>query len=149
MKHIATITCGSALVLAAACWLPACVQTSGGGGNSEFDGGDCTYAETPGVATIVSVEDAAAGGNNCANDPVRVVFDFTPDDPEASQPSDTGVSIGVADGKNPPREWVTDEGFTVGSQHRCLREDITSGTCTPVIYFFPDNDFDAGAAACE
>lgn len=36
----------------------------------------------------------------------------------------------------------------MGSQHTCIRRDITKGTCTPVLYRFPDVDTQAGLDAC-
>ena len=111
-------------------------------------GGPCEYADTPGVATIVSVEPAPSSALNCTNNPVEVVFDFTPDDTAQAGRAATSRTLTIGEGLNPPRSWVQAEGLTVGSQHTCIRRDITKGACTPVIYRFPDIDTQAGLTAC-
>ena len=111
-------------------------------------GGPCEYDDTPGTATIVSVQDADPAGNNCANDPVEVIFDFTPDDAGAADLAATGWHLTISAGENPPRAWVEDEGLTEGSEHSAIRRDITQGTCTPILYEFTEVDYDAGVAAC-
>ncbi len=117
-------------------------------GCDTITGGPCTYDDTPGTATIASVEDADPADNNCANDPVEVVFDFAPDDPGAADLAATGLRLTIAGGANPPLAWVEDEGLTEGSAHDVIRRDITRGTCTPVLYEFLNVDYDAGIAAC-
>jgi hypothetical protein len=111
-------------------------------------GGPCEYAEVSGTATIVSVSDASEGENNCANDPVVVVFDFVPDDPGDEAHAATGWHLTIGGGANPPRAWVDAEGLTVGTEHPCMRSDILSGTCTPVLYTFTGVDYDAAIDAC-
>jgi hypothetical protein len=111
-------------------------------------GGPCTYQDTPGVATIVSVETANPSDNNCPNDPVEVVFDFAPDDPDIGDLEATRFSLTISSGTNPPLSWVTAEGLEVGTQHPCMRRDITRGTCTPIIYTFTEVDYDAAAEQC-
>ncbi len=111
-------------------------------------GGPCEYENTSGVATITSVEPASTNGLNCTNDPVEVVFDFTPDDAADAGLAATGRTLTIGEGLNPPLSWVQAEGLTVGSQHTCIRRDITKGTCTPVLYRFPDVDTQAGLDAC-
>ena len=91
--------------------------------------------------------EADPDSNNCANDPVEVVFDFVPTDPTVDA-SATGWRLTISDGANPPAAWVADEGLTEGSEHPCTRRNIISGTCTPVLYEFTDVDYDAGIAAC-
>ena len=111
-------------------------------------GGGCDYDHTPGVATIISVETAGADDFNCPNDPVVVVFDFVPDDPADAALAKTGERLWIGDGKNPPRPWVEAEGLTVGSTHTCIRDDITAGTCTPLLFDFPNLDLQAASDAC-
>ena len=117
-------------------------------------GGGCAYAEIPGVATIVSVRQADPSLYNCRNDPVEVVFDFVPDDPKAPDRyrfpawADTGQHLTVPGGANPARQWTLNEGLTAGTQHACVRSEITAGTCTPVIFTLSDVDYTKGATAC-
>ncbi len=108
----------------------------------------CKYHDTPGVATIVSVDAADPGDLNCPNDPVEVVFDFEPDDPDAGNLAATGLSLTISEGLNPAFSWVTEEGLEVGTQHPCLRRDITRGTCTPIIYQFTEVDYQAALEVC-
>lgn len=106
--------------------------------------GRCKYVDIPGTVVVISVTDADASANNCPNDPVEVRFNFTPDDPAArdlyiyGDVTDTNRRLTVFDGKNPPRHWVVDQGLTEGSTHRCIRHEAIEGTCTPVIFDFPD-----------
>ena len=111
-------------------------------------GGPCEYTDTPGTATIVSVSDAEPDANNCANDPVVVVFDFAPADPGDEAGAATGWHLTIAGGANPPRAWVQAEGLIEGTQHACVRSDIVTGTCSPVVYEFSNADYEAGIAAC-
>ncbi|MGD8451689.1 MAG: hypothetical protein PVJ57_07705 [Phycisphaerae bacterium] len=113
-----------------------------------FDGGPCEYADTPGVATVVSVSPADPGDPNCWNDPVEVVFDYVPDDPELAHLAVSGIRLTISEGVNPPATWVEDEGLTAGSPHPCLRRDITSGACTPLLFELLDVDYEAGIDQC-
>jgi hypothetical protein len=110
----------------------------GCGGNI---GGDCTYVQTPGTATIVSVESSDGW---CA-DAVVVTFDFVADDGAADVQTGT---ITIAAGDDPPLSWVEDEGLTEGSTHDMVREDIDKGTCSPLLYTLTNVDYDAALDAC-
>ncbi len=116
-------------------------------------GGTCEYTSVSGVATIVSVEAAGSDETNCSNDPVKVTFSFVPDDATATQSytityiSDDSIELQVSSA-NPPSEWVQAEGLTVGSEHPCVRKEITSGTCTPLIFELTDVDYEQGIEMC-
>ncbi|HVP11021.1 MAG TPA: hypothetical protein VMV94_07520 [Phycisphaerae bacterium] len=118
-----------------------------GGDDTPF-GGYCRYTGTPGVATITCVEAPEPGDLNCTNDPVAVIFDFQPDDPASGGLAATGVRLTISEGENPPRQWAEGEGLIVGSQHACVRRDIEWGTCSPLLYEFPDVDYGAGIQLC-
>ena len=111
----------------------------------KMDGGPCKYSSIPGIAIIEIVKSAESSGNNC-RDAVEIIFDFIPDNPiiinQYHFPSypDTGINFTVGDGKNPPAEWAQNKGLIKNSSHRCIRKEITGGTCTPVIFEFPDID---------
>jgi len=111
-------------------------------------GGPCEYIDTPGTATIVSVEPADPDALNCPNDPVVVMFDFQPVEPAGGTLAATGIRLTISEGVNPPREWVESEGLTPGSQHPCLRRDITSGACTPLLFELTDVDYGTGIDLC-
>jgi hypothetical protein len=89
-------------------------------------GGDCAYEDTHGTCTFV---DAAGGAD--------VTFDFVSDDGTVTD-SDTLV---VGDGGTPPTQACVDElGIAAGVSVGCSLRNITSGTCTPVIFAFDDFD---------
>jgi len=117
--------------------------------NSDPIGGSCTYMSTTGTATIVSLNGASTGSNNCNNNPVEVVFDFTPANPaDANTATDTNRVLTVGDGKNPPLNYVLSKGLTVGSTHPCTRQIEISGSCTPVVFTFTDVNLSDYAASC-
>jgi len=111
-------------------------------------GGPCEYADTPGTSTIVAVEAPDPSLLNCSNNPVEVVFDFLPDDPANEHLAATGERLTIGEGVNPPRAWVEGEGLMVGSQHPCVRRDMVSGTCTPLLFEFPDVNVQTGLDVC-
>ena len=119
------------------------------------DGGPCDYQSTAGIALIQEWAAVSPEENNCAQ-AVRLVFDFVPDDPDASRhyPTrtvdvpDTSRTLMVGGGKNPPLQWVVDQGLTPGSIHRCERRDITAGTCTPVNFRFLEIDYTSYVTDC-
>lgn len=117
-------------------------------------GGPCKYDQIPGVAVVVSIEEQPASeGGGCSN-PVRVVFNFVPDDPDATagyrfpERSDDGHHLTVSGGFDPPSEWVQAEGLVVGSAYPAVRKEIVRGTCTPVIFEFTELDYEAGSDMC-
>ena len=117
---------------------------TGCGGDSDEPltpvGGPCTYREWPGEAVITQAAAADPEALNCDNQPVSVLFDFTPDAPSTPAdylfPSveDQGRALTLGEGLNPPRAWVEREGLAPGSSHAAVRMEITSGTCTPVLF---------------
>ena len=116
-------------------------------------GGPCKYIDIPGVATITSIETADTSSYNCRN-AVEVLFDFMPDDTTAQQRyrfpvwPDTSQHLIVGAGMNPAREWVTAEEISVGKTYDCLRREIISGACTPVIFDIVGIDFSEWADYC-
>jgi hypothetical protein len=106
-----------------------------------------TYTPTPGTARITAAETAPADELNCKNDPVRVLFDFTPSDPGAGGAA-TNIRLHIGSGENPPRAWVEAEGLAIGSVHPAIREDQPNGPCTPEVFTLTDVDTMAGIQAC-
>ena len=106
------------------------------------------YTDTPGTARITSIANAPAGQYNCANDPVQVLFDFTPADPANASLAASGVALTIGAGQNPPRSWVTASGITVGADLPVIRSDQPVGPCSPVSWTFTSLDEAAGLAAC-
>ena len=116
-------------------------------------GGGCAYRNISGNAVIDEVKTAPDWQNNCV-DPVEVLFHFVPDDPAARSSylhpdwPDSGRRYVVGDGKNPPRNWARLVGLIVGSKHRAIRSEITQGSCTPVVFLFPDIDSTTSHKEC-
>lgn len=110
-------------------------------------GGPCTYTEFTGTATITAIEDAPADDYNCANNPKLVLYTFTA---EASSNytfanvADTDQSLKILGGKNPAQTWLENNGVQVGNTYACVRSEIQSGTCTPVIFTIKDLDLTSG-----
>jgi len=110
---------------------------------ADIVGGKCTYNDIQGTATIDSVAEPDAGENNCKH-AVKIFFTFTPDDVDApndyrfSEWPDKDQAFFVGAGKNPPKVWTESAGLIQGSTHKCVRSEIISGTCTPVIFSFPE-----------
>jgi hypothetical protein len=105
-------------------------------------GGGCEYTQIEGTAIITAIEDAPADENNCPNNPKKVSFKFIPNDPSApdnykfENVLDSIQYLSINDGKNPSLTWIEANGVTVDSVYTCFREEITTGTCTPVIFSF-------------
>ncbi len=98
---------------------------------------------------IVSLNSASTNSNNCNNNPVEVVFDFTPANPDdANDATDKNRTLTVGDGKNPSLNYVLSKGLTIGSTHPCTRQIEVSGTCTPVAFTFTAVDLSDDAASC-
>jgi hypothetical protein len=113
-----------------------------------FVGGPCAYTDIPGWARVVSIQAAPPKAHNCPNDPVEVRFDFIPADPslEAKQAEDLTLTVGA--GMNPARSYVAAKGIVKGKTYRCVRREITKGTCTPVLYTFPKIDLSDFEQSC-
>ena len=117
-------------------------------------GGPCDYKEIEGTAVITSIVDAQSDDYNCRKRPVKVSFDFTPDDSSAKSKylfpnvSDSRQNIRLSGGLNPPKDFMKVKGIIVGTSHKCVRKEIIKGACTPVLYEFPEIDFSGYAKHC-
>ena len=116
-------------------------------------GGPCAYEDTPGKAVITAVGGADPDEANCAREPRAVLFDFIPDKPRTRWRfpnwGTSGQRLTVAGGMNPPASWLRSQKVRVGAELSCVRREIVKGTCTPVVYEFPDLDMAAAAEACR
>ena len=111
-------------------------------------GGLCEYVEISGTAKITSITEVS-GENTCV-DAMEVRFDFVPDDMEAVQNFNQAgyQKITVGAGMDPSMEWVNQQGIEVGSEVKCIKKEITEGTCTPVIFEFSELDFSSWEQSC-
>jgi hypothetical protein len=118
-------------------------------------GGPCHYTVIPGTCRITSVKNAAPDQNNCQNDPVEVLFDFTPKNKKAPDDyrlpawKDKNQHLVLPGGRNPPRKWVEQQGLKQGATKNCQRTEITQGTCAPVIFKILDVDFSTANDLCS
>ena len=117
-----------------------------------LDGGPCDYRQYEGVAMIIAIEDAPADGNNCPNNPKRVIYAFTPNDSSATETylfpnePDSLQYFEISGGINPSQSWIENNEMEIGKEYTCLREEITQGTCTPIIFTFTDPALDMDGA---
>ena len=93
-----------------------------------------------------AIEDAPADDYNCANNPKLVRYTFTPEAAEASSDyaftniTDKDQSLKILGGKNPAQTWLENNGVQIGNTYACVRAEIQSGTCTPVVFTIKDLD---------
>lgn len=107
-------------------------------------GGSCSYVKFEGYAKITSIVPAPESEYNCPEKPELVTFEFTPLDKSDRKKyrftgySDSAVNMRINDGVNPSHAWIKNNGIAIGKKFRCFRTELSKGTCTPVIYTFPD-----------
>jgi hypothetical protein len=98
------------------------------------------------MAFITRIMPDTLQNRTCTN-AVIVFFDFSPDNHDVVDhykfPAwpDSNRRLTVSSGINPPDSWVAAQGLTENSEHRCIRQELTSGTCTPVIFEFTEIDY--------
>lgn len=111
---------------------------------AESERSGCEYVRYEGYAIIKSVKPAGASEYNCPDNPQKIVFDFTPlniSDRKSyifTNRSDSGAELKINEGINPSLAWVKMNGITAGKKFRCFRTELKKGTCTPVIFTFPE-----------
>lgn len=143
MKRKALLAVALLAILAAA----ACAE------RSVMVGGPCDYEDTPGKALVTAVGAPDPDEANCINQPRVVLFDFVPDKPVKSWRFPNwglkGQRLQVAGGFNPSAKWLRGQGIKVGTELTCIRREIVKGTCTPVVWDFPELAMSAAAADCQ
>ncbi len=107
----------------------------------------CLYERTAGMARIAVVQSSTRAGS-CPNDPVEVLFDFTPNEASNTNLVATGERLTVTSGSDPARSWVEASGLPVGSVHPATRSDETNGACAPLGFSLDDVDYKVAADAC-
>ena len=107
-------------------------------------GTDCTYIQYQGKARIISIDNAPINENNCPVNPKKILFVFTPNDTTVRSNylfknwSDT--SSLTVNGLNPSQLFLDSLHITVGNEFNSNRQEITQGTCTPVLFNFTEID---------
>jgi hypothetical protein len=108
------------------------------------DGGRCTYVKYEGKAKIKSIAPAPVAEYNCPENPMQILFEFTPDTITDRQKykfdnyNDTACYMRINDGANPSNKWIAFNKVEIGKVFKCFRMEQALGTCTPVIFEFPD-----------
>jgi len=106
----------------------------GGSGSAPIVGGPCTYSSTPGTSTITKLVSVTDG--------IEAHFNFVPTDSNATKnPSDSDNHLVLSSGL-PTQQWIDYQNIIVGSELNTTRQNILTGTCTPIMYTFstlPDN----------
>ncbi len=135
--------------------LPALVLSLLFAGCSEkIIGGPCPYTDFPGTATIRTITPDNSPGSTCEN-AVIIIYDFAPADSSDVDryrfPAwpDTGRVFTLMSGRSIPDRWADKEGLTPGSEHQCIRREIRTGPCTPLIFEFPDVDYSDVQDYCD
>ena len=119
-----------------------------------MDGGACAYTMIPGNIEITEVREADPDAYNCDDNPVEIIFTFTPTtlaDRESyifPEWEDSDQHITIGSGMNPSRIWAEDQGLVVGASLPAERREITMGACTPVLFEFPSVDFSTAFESC-
>jgi len=112
------------LILASLCFI-----SCSGSSQQHAPGGPCRYNSYPGTIKFTALTTTANG--------VEAHFDFTATDPTAPKwPSDTDNHLVLPTGL-PSQQWLDTQHISIGVQLQANRQDILSGTCTPIIYSFP------------
>ncbi len=121
------------------------------------DASGCVYADIPGVVTVTSIDDPAAGEPTCTGGRA-VTLAFTAEDLDAAQSCadalpfgesvERSVTLRLADGRYPPDGCLADLGVTLGATFDAELSLISNGTCTPANFTWAMPDLAACEAAC-
>jgi hypothetical protein len=119
------------IILSISVFVSILVFACGTGTNEDPIGGPCSYSSTPGTANITSIATDTNG--------VAASFVFTPTDPNATPKYGEGNNgtFYTGTGSLPSAGLLSINGITVGATFPAVREEITTGTCTPWLYTFP------------
>jgi len=115
-------------------------------GTHRLVGGRCEYTAYPGIATIVSVNEAPESPGSSGGAPYHgyvVGFLFVPN--ETIKESFVNVEgkeqrLRLQNSWNPGARFLEKYGIEKGKQFECSLKVITKGTCTPFFFEFPAID---------
>ena len=109
-------------------------------------GGGCEYIKYEGIAKIKSIYTVPSDEYNCPNEPKKIKFEFTPnnisdrDQYKYTNYNDSANYMRINAGMNPSQLWIDNNKIEIGKEYKCFRTEIKKGTCTPVVFEFPDLD---------
>jgi hypothetical protein len=97
-----------------------------------------------GKCTFNAIEEAAVEDFQCEGGSKKVTFQFAPDDPSAKLegPEAAQGRLTAGGGQNPSAAWLEASGVKEGVTLSCARSEIGKGTCSPVVWKFPDLNLD-------
>lgn len=104
-------------------------------------GGPCAYASFPGKADIIAV--AQTPKPTGPKKTFSVTFTFTPQTPLSDEPlfrPEAVHTLTLTGGALPGEEFVRTHHLAPGRVLRSVLRIIRQGTCTPVLFDFPDID---------
>ncbi len=106
-----------------------CLISCSGNSHQNAPGGPCRYHSYAGTVKFTALTTTTNG--------VEAHFDFTAADSTAlNWPSDTDNHLVLPTGL-PSQQWLDTQHISIGVQLSATRQDILSGTCTPINYSFP------------
>jgi hypothetical protein len=107
-------------------------------------GGQCEYNEYKGTAKITSIT-KAAGSSGEPKERYEVKFSFATDQ-EIKEPfvrtERKEFDLILKNSSLPSMDFLIKYGVEVGRNFNCLLKAITKGTCTPMLFEFPDIKLD-------
>lgn len=106
-------------------------------------GGPCRYVSFPGTATITAVLPQSDSGQGLSYPGLRILFTFVPEKSLADEPlykPGTVHELTLAGGRAPGQRFADHYGLRPGRVLACRVRFIRHGTCTPVLFDFPDLD---------
>ena len=106
---------------------------------------DCTYNQTPGTATIESVEVAATDDTNCI-DAVVILFSFVSSTGEADE--NLLYQLNVGEGYNPNATWAESKGLVKDATFSLTLKELVDGDCSSLTYEFTDLDLTDFEESC-
>lgn len=128
-RHRCTASLMAALLLTM-CATTSCSADTGKRRAPEIVGGPCAYTDIPGTVTLTQFKPEPGG--------IVAYFDFQPGEAHAvHRPQDHHNHLVLRSGDLPTPSWLAEQHLTVGSRLQAVRQDIRSGTCSPVLYLFP------------
>jgi hypothetical protein len=107
-------------------------------------GGQCEYKVYEGSAKIISIA-KKSGPDNYPYERYEVKFTFTPDQEikEAyAQTEGKEFLLMLTNSSYPGSKFLEKYGIEIGKIFACYLKVITKGTCTPVLFEFPDVKLD-------
>lgn len=96
-------------------------------------GGPCEYRDVPGTCRVDTIEPSGA---NAYGEGFRTLFTFLPE--SSSEPQASGVALKIGDGQDPTDRYLRENRIAPGRSFPCVRRVLVRGTCTPVVYAFPE-----------